>query len=187
MRWNKAFTLIELMISITILVILTIWTYVPYNYYENKAKLKVSARNISQLLYETKNMAENWIVSSDSNVSVWVFFDTNILNNNKIKVFSYPYDIENNKISYIEWWSIKLIKTLQLKKWMQIDDLEWKNNLLVVFDSITWKINYYNWEWGVRKKIEDDILSINISYKGSSSDNLKKTINYFTKTNITDY
>jgi len=49
---KKAFTLIELMIAITIVVILTMATYAPYNYYQNKAKLKVTTREISQILYE---------------------------------------------------------------------------------------------------------------------------------------
>jgi prepilin-type N-terminal cleavage/methylation domain-containing protein len=49
---KKGFTLIELLISITIVTILTMATYAPYNYYQNKAKLKVSTREISQILYE---------------------------------------------------------------------------------------------------------------------------------------
>jgi len=53
------FTLIELMIAIVIMVILTMTAYAPYNYYQNKAKLKVTAREISQLLYESRNMAVN--------------------------------------------------------------------------------------------------------------------------------
>jgi prepilin-type N-terminal cleavage/methylation domain-containing protein len=56
---KSAFTLIELMITITIIVVLTMVTYAPYNYYQNKAKLKVSLREIGQLLYEARNMAVN--------------------------------------------------------------------------------------------------------------------------------
>jgi prepilin-type N-terminal cleavage/methylation domain-containing protein len=53
------FTLIELMITITIIVVLTMMTYAPYNYYQNKAKLKITLRQVSQLLYESRNMAVN--------------------------------------------------------------------------------------------------------------------------------
>jgi prepilin-type N-terminal cleavage/methylation domain-containing protein len=59
MNTKKAFTLIELMIAITIIVILTMASYAPYTYYQNKAKLKVTSREISQLLYEARNMAIN--------------------------------------------------------------------------------------------------------------------------------
>jgi Tfp pilus assembly protein FimT len=47
------------MIAITIIVILTMITYAPYSYYQNKASLKVTAREISQLLNESRNMAIN--------------------------------------------------------------------------------------------------------------------------------
>ncbi|MFC1798000.1 prepilin-type N-terminal cleavage/methylation domain-containing protein [Patescibacteria group bacterium] len=56
---KKAFTMIELMITITIIGILTMVTYAPYNYYQNKGKLKITAREVSQLLYEARNMAIN--------------------------------------------------------------------------------------------------------------------------------
>ena len=56
---KKAFTLIELIISITIVVILTVTSYAPYSYYQNKAKLKITTREISQLLYDSRNMAMN--------------------------------------------------------------------------------------------------------------------------------
>jgi prepilin-type N-terminal cleavage/methylation domain-containing protein len=56
---KKAFTLIELIITITIVAILTMLSYAPYNYYQNKSKLKITTREISQLLYESRNIAVN--------------------------------------------------------------------------------------------------------------------------------
>jgi hypothetical protein len=47
------------MIAITIVAFLMIASYAPYSYYQNKAKLKVATREISQVLYEAKNMAIN--------------------------------------------------------------------------------------------------------------------------------
>jgi len=181
------FTLIELMIAIVIMVILTMTAYAPYNYYQNKAKLKVTAREISQLLYESRNMAVNWSVSWSWNLSIWVYFDNSELENNKIKVLSYPYDIDNINFTYIESEEAKLIKTLTLKKWIQIDDLDWKNNLLFVFDAISWDIKYYTWTGLTRNTLVEDEIPISFSYKWSSSPNLSKTINYFSKTNIIDY
>lgn len=184
---KKAFTLIELMITITIIVILTMVSYAPYSYYQNKAKLKVTTREVSQLLYEARNMAVNWAIWNNWNVSIWVYFDTNIYENNKIKVFSYPHNINNLDITYIEWWNVKLLKTLILKKWVQVDNIWGKTNLLFVFDSITWDLKYYNWLQWLRTAVNEDIIDINFSFKGSSSENLNKTIKYFTSTNIIDY
>ncbi len=187
---KKAFTLIELMIAITIVVILTMATYAPYNYYQNKAKLKVTTREISQILYEWRNMAVNWAVGESHNISIWVYFETSALEKNKVKIFSYPFDIINNDIKYEEWPNVKLLKTLKLQKWIEINDIEGYNNMLFVFDAITWELNYHNWENWNRVLINSpkpDIVSIEFSYKNSSSENLRRSIKYFTSTNIIDY
>ena len=184
---KKAFTLIELMIAITIIVILTMAAYAPYNYYQNKAKLKVATREISQLLSESRNMAINWAVSNSWNVSIGVYFDSSIVNNNKIRIFSYPHDIDNLSIVPIEWADIKLIKTYVLQKWIQIDDVESKNNFLFFYSSISWELIYYNWDWWVRNTILDDNIAIHLSFKGATTKNLQRTINYFTSTSLIDY
>jgi len=184
---KKWFTLIELMVSITIVVILTIISYAPYNYYQNKSRLKITSREISQLLSESRNMAVNWAIGNDKNISIWVYFDTNSTSNNVIKVFSYPYNIDKLLISNTEIWDVKLLKTLVLSKWVILDNIEGKSNFLIMFDSITWNINYYSWTWSTRNSIIEDIVSINFSFKWSNSPNLNKTIKYYTNTNIIDY
>lgn len=184
---KKAFTLIELLISITIVIILMMVAYAPYNYYQNKAKLKITAREVSQLLYESKNMAVNWAIWINWNVSIWVYFDTDLSWNNKIKVFSYPYNIQFSDIDKVEWWNVKLLKEYNLKNWVILNNIEWKNDILFLFESITWDLSYYTWESNIRNTIEDDIISLNFSYKWSDLVTLNKTINYFTSTNIIDY
>lgn len=72
MKKNKAFTLIELLVSISIFFILVLITYVPYNFYMNKVKVKNTIKEISQSLYEARNMAINWI-SENSNKSIWLY------------------------------------------------------------------------------------------------------------------
>ncbi|NCO31343.1 prepilin-type N-terminal cleavage/methylation domain-containing protein [bacterium] len=54
---KKAFTLFELIVAISIVMILMMMTFAPYSYFQNKAKLKLSAREISQSFYEARNMA----------------------------------------------------------------------------------------------------------------------------------
>lgn len=187
MNNNKWFTLIELMVTITIVGILSVMTYSPYSYFQNKASLKTTAREVSQLLYESRNMAINWAIANNWNVSIWVYFDINSSINNQIKVFSYPHDMDKMNIINSEWWDIRLIKTLSLKKWILMDKIEDKQNVLFFFDSITWKLSYYNWKSWVRNTFDDNIISINFSFNWSSSPNLNKTINYYTNTNIIDY
>jgi hypothetical protein len=140
-------------------------------------------------LYEARNMAINWAIGNDWNVSIWVYFDSSIDKNNEVKIFSYPYNINNTDITYIEGNDVKLLKTLIFRKWIQLDDIEWKTNLLFVFDAITWNLKYYTWVWLNRTTIDlnNPDININISYNGSISENLNKTINYFTNTNIIDY
>ncbi len=185
MKSKKWFTLIELVIAFTIVAIVSMASYAPYNYYRNKAKLKNTASKITQTLYEARNMAVNWIVWIDWNVSIWVFFDT--INNNQINIYSYPHDIDQVNISYIESSDIKKIKTIYLDKWIQIDSIEWNNNLLFFFDSIWWDVKYYTWNWAARTSVIDNEVQIDFSYKWSTSENLKKKIYYFTSTNIIDY
>lgn len=187
MNRKKWFTLIELMVAITIVGILSVVSYSPYSYYQNKASLKDTAREVSQLLYESRNMAINWAIGNQWNVSIWVYFDKSSTLNNQIKVFSFPYNMDKMNILNSEWWDIRLLKTLTLNKWILIDKIEDKSNLLFFFDSITWKLSYYNWADGTRNSIDDDIVSINFSFKWSTSPNLNKTINYYTSTNIIDY
>jgi prepilin-type N-terminal cleavage/methylation domain-containing protein len=185
---KKAFTLIELMVSISILTILTMASYAPYSYFQNKSKLKIATREISQVLYEWRNMAVNWSVQDSWNVSIWVYFDSRDTEKNKVKIFSYPHDIGILDINRVEWWSIKLLKTLVLKNGVEIDNIGWRDNLLFFYDSITWNLTYYNWGGWLRNTVSgEDIISINISYKNSTSENLKRNIKYFTSTNIIDY
>ena len=195
---KKAFTLIELMIAITIVVLLTMATYAPYNYYQNKAKLKVSVKEISQLLYESRNKAINGAIWNNSNVSIWVYFSSDPLENNKIQVLSYPYDIDPLAITYLIGWQVQLEKTLVLRQGIQLDEIEWRNDFLMVFDAITWNKRYYTWQNGVRvtlydssdsNPIDPDLQEVDISFsfKWSTSPNFQKTIHYISSTNIIDY
>jgi len=189
MKLKKWFTLIELMITITVIWIISLAAYAPYWYYEKKAKLRNTASLITQVLYEARNKAINWVVWINGNVSIWVLFDSH--NKNEINIFSYPYNIDYTHISYSETSEVKKIKTVYLDEWIQIDSIEWGDDLLFFFNSIDWKIKYFK-KWPtwlivhVTWSTYDDIW-INFSYMWSNSINLKKSISYFTSTNIIDY
>ncbi len=189
-KWKQDwFTVVELIIAITIFFMLSMASFVPYNYYVNKAKLKTTVKEISQSIYEARNMAINWVISSTWNVSIGIYFDNSEEENNKIHFLSYPYSFTGVDIS-TSWSEIESIKTLVLQPGMQIDSIHWNENGLFFFQAISWSSEYFYWESGIRKDILtawEDTIDISISYKWSTTRNLQKNITYYIKTNIIDY
>lgn len=188
MNLNKTwFTLMELLVAMSIIIILTLLTYIPYNHYQNKAKLKLSSREISQSFYEAKNMATSWLKDLDWNRSIWIYLENNELTNDSIVFFSYPHDIDEINIQNIESWDIEKIKTKKLQKWIKINDLWWYDNLLFFYESITWNSKVYTFDSWWKHLINQDEISIVFSYRNSTSPTLRTQLVYFTKTNIVDY
>lgn len=194
--FNKSwFTLIEFAVAMTLFFILSVVIYTPYNYYWNKIKLKQSVKTSTQLLYDSRNMAINWIIWLDKNLSIWLYFDTS--NKNEIKLKSYPHDIEESNIN-LEWSDSNDFKTFKLQRNIQIDNISFIDTIsslkidnekfLFYFNAISWDVVYYYLDtfWN-KQKFAWDKIDIDFSYKWSMSPNLNKTINYYTNTNIVDY
>jgi prepilin-type N-terminal cleavage/methylation domain-containing protein len=55
----KAFSLLELIVVITLIGIMLLATYAPYSYYQTKAKVRMTIRDVAQSIYEARNMAIN--------------------------------------------------------------------------------------------------------------------------------
>lgn len=185
---KKWFTLIELLIAITIFFIITFTTYAPYNYYTKKAKLNNATKEISQSLYSARNMAINWLTWLGFNNSVWVYFNNESSVKNKISFFSYPYNLASSLIIPETNLDIKLIKTITLPKWIQFDSINGQDNVLFFFNSISWTGSYYYYYYDpVKNDFSWDEIVVKISYKWSLWASLTKEIIYYTKTNIVDY
>ena len=185
-KTNYAFTLIELLISMTIFFIIVIASYVPYNFYMNKVKVRNTIKEISQSLYEVRNMAINWI-SDVSNVSMWLYIDVEN-NPNLLQFYSYPYSFTWSQITNELNSNIKLVKSYELIDWMDIKSITWESKFLFFFDSITWdwKYFYFNESW--RHDFIWNEIEILFSYKGATIGSpLSWELKYFTKTNIVDY
>lgn len=183
---NKAFTLIELLVSMTIFFVLVTMTYVPYNFYMNKVKVRSTIKEISQSLYEARNMAINWI-SDWSNKSIWLYID--IDEKDTLTFFSYPHTFTWSQITNQISSDIEFIKSYKLLEWMELRSIMWKNNWLFFFDAITWKWKYYYWDdlWN-RQIISDNKINIDFSFKNATPwSSLYWELIYFTKTNIVDY
>ena len=179
------FTLVEMVIAISIFFILALAIYAPYSYYWNKIRLKQSVKETVQILYDARNMAVNWTIWSDENLSVWVYLDTQ--NINKLKIVQYSHDIEDLNIDENWAWTIR---EYSLQRWIQIDSINnWWTNLLFFFEAITWNTKYYTFDnslW-TRDEFTWDEIDIDFSYKWSESPRLQSEIIYFTNTNIADY
>ncbi len=54
LRTNRAFTMIELMVVMTIGVLILLLTYAPYNFYSDRSKVRLSAERVNQVINEAK-------------------------------------------------------------------------------------------------------------------------------------
>jgi len=183
---NKAFTLLELIIVITIIGIVSMMIFTPYNYFQKKAELKLALKNISKTLSEARNNSIFWVLSWTTNQSVWVYFENN---KNKIKIYNYPYNF---------WtWSQITLDNIFLKKeiniWpnIKIDKIEENKKVLFLYSAISGKLNIFSFDsWKKQKLIDknnDNIIQIWVWYKTTKSWGLYKILKYYTKTYITDY
>jgi prepilin-type N-terminal cleavage/methylation domain-containing protein len=183
---NKAFTLLELMIVITIVGIMMIWVYAPYNYFQKKTELKIAAKSISKTISESRNKAIFWISSGSTNQSVGVYFEKN---SNIIRIYNYPYNFWT--WSKIEVNDKYLKEKINIWKNIFINKIENKDNALFLFEAISWKFYPFYFEsWNKNNLTDlwsDNIYNIDFSYKQASSWPLQKTVKYYTKTFITDY
>lgn len=184
---KSAYTLIELIVVISIIMFLTVMTYVPYNFYSNKEKVRLWAKEISQTLSEARNMAINWLSNSNSNVKIWIYFDKNA--GNKIRYLSYPYSFSGTyKVEEDLTQNIRLIKEKQIPEFISINKINDKENMLFLYDSITWDISLKTINsWLAQTYTSTWILEINFWFKWADSGPLTKTVKYNTKTFITDY
>ena len=183
---KKWFTLIELMIVISILWVMMTMAYAPYSYFQKKMELKVAAKQIAKTLSESRSMAIHWISSSSGNLSIWVYFDNTTWKNNELKIYWFPYSMGTWVILND---SLYLLKTIDIEQNIQIDMLNNdKDNTLFLFEAITGK-----WDYSYFDPVKNNLavmnnkINIQFSYKGASTSALQKNIEYYTKTYISDY
>jgi type II secretory pathway pseudopilin PulG len=183
---HKAFTLIELLIWITIFIIVSVLIFSPYTFYMNKAKVKYTTKELSQIIYEAKNMAKNWSAGLLWNVSVWVYFDANNGINNSYTLYRFPHDIMDTGINPSSW---EIIQTFQLQPWIQIDEFDETNKGMIFFRSISWSWIILKWDplAIVPNTSWENEIEIKYSYKGSTNSTLQNSLTYYQNTQIVDY
>lgn len=202
---KKAFTLIELMIVISIMGLLLLFSYAPYTLYQSKAKLKLATREVAQSFYETKNFSISWIKirATRENKSVWLLLSSKENQNNFVKYYLFDHDIfdkekkifDLKKLNFDDnpWtWNLLKIKTIQpdifikwFSAWDDKEKIDW--DILVFYEASSWNVTVFKINWNEKIELSLEKLKINFSYKNSTTDMLNREITYYLKTNIVDY
>lgn len=179
---KKWFTLIELIVAISILFLFSMMIFAPYSFYLNKSKIKHTSKEISQVIYEAKNKAKNGSANSSWNLSIGIYFDATWEAKYSYKLLSFPHNIIESVISLQEW---TLIEESMLQPWIQIESIWWENKGILFFRSITGSGLVLTWEsLSVNSNNE---ITLEYSYKWASYWLLYWILRYFQDTQIVDY
>lgn len=138
---NKAFTLIEIMIVISIIWIISVLVVVPYNLYSDISRVNLSKEIITQTISEARNSSAWLINTTGKNQNIAIFFTKWW---NSIKLVWFPFDYSWS-ISEVSW---DLIRELPLEKNINTNkfvDNNWNelNELIMYFKSPNWDSEIY--------------------------------------------
>jgi len=191
-KQKKAFTMIELLVVITIIAIVSIFTYTPYIYYKNKASLNVSTKTLAQSLYLARSMAINWVSTwtwtENKNMDIWLFLEA-WKNKNKIILYWYTWSLNTSNIE--NWKELKKI-FLENNVWInwirKKEEWTFSSWALFYFSAIRWVPSIYleDNSWNLKTASGSEFV-VNISYKWTSLDTLKKDVSYNKETFVIDY
>ena len=166
-----AFTLIELMVVISIMaILLTLW-FTQFAHYKTKQLVRNSSKILTQTLVDSRNKAIYWISSSTWNLDIWVLLENNTEN---IKIFWFP--INDNIWNYLNPDNKYLLEKIPFEKNVEFSSSWW----LILYKAITWSWIYKNFT------ITDNKIEMNVWLKWATSWFFSKKIKYYTKTYISD-
>lgn len=116
---TKGFTLVEIMIVIVIIWFLTMLVAVPYNFYSNIAKVRMSREIVNQSINDAISSA-NWRTSLDwKNINIGLYFEKNKW---EISSYSYPYNYSGSVFDFRGY--VKLLKTIKLESFVEISKIK---------------------------------------------------------------
>ncbi len=177
-RWW--FTLIELMIVITILGMVSLATYLPYAHHQKKVLVKQGVKEIVQSLTEARNLAINGINTGSWNLHVGLYFSS-WATQVSYYTLGHTWSLDFSTLS-----SAELLKTKALPQGIQINDISTSNDeSLFVFNAISGSGAIFSRpDSGISTP---NIVRILASYKWATTPVLQKEIEYYTRSYISDY
>lgn len=119
------FTLIELMVVITIIGILFSGSYIPYDYYSRISRVRISVEKIQQAREDAKILSQNGQLfpGTENNANIGLLFTKGSPN---VKMFAFM----PGKHSFIENAEAKIIKIISLEDGVHINSLPYDQILL---------------------------------------------------------
>lgn len=161
------------MVVITIIGIISLASYMPYAHHQKKVAIKTAAREISQSLSSSRNLAINGFNTGSGNVNVWLYFASWA---QTLSTYTSTWTLNLSNIT-----SANLYGEKHLPVWMKIDSIDgmgWE--FLFVFDAISWSGSTFPIS-------SSEIVPIQISFKWASSPTLQHKIEYYKASYISDY
>lgn len=163
------FTLIELMVVVTIIAIISMWIYLPYSHHQQRTLVKQWWNEISASISQARNMSIHGISSWTWNLHIGLVFDQD-------KLLYNSYELTNT-------WSVSdIIQTKKLPRGIWIDEDFIGNEFF--FEAITWKLTKRN-NW-VKVDLEHE-ENIQFSFMGSEAESLRGNIIYHTRSHISEF
>lgn len=175
--FSQAFTLIELIVVITIIGIISWWVYFPYSHHQKKTILTQASKELSQSLSEARNLALQWRSSGSWNLHVWLFFK----DANTILYHWYPLNFT---------WSVTDAEILKNKKLPRGTNLS--SSLVWIeyfFESISWNLLKREIlpDMSFSPRNIDSVEIFEVSYQWATTESLKKNFYYYSNSHISEF
>lgn len=174
---SQAFTLIELIVVMTIIGIISLWAYLPYSHHQKKTIVSQAAKELSQSLTEARNLAVHGRASGSGNLHVWLFFE----DTSTLLYYGYPLTMTGS------FDDAELLKTKKLPRGATLSgSLVWVEYF---FEAISWELLKREIlpDWSFASKSLDTIEVFEVSYLGATEESLQWKVNYYTKSHISDF
>jgi len=168
----EAFTLIELMVVISIMAILLMMWFTQFAHYKTKQTVRNSSKILSQTLNDARNSAIYWMASSTWNLDIWVKLETW-----KWKIGIYWFPINDTISNYTSPDNKYLLEERPFENKVEFSS-SWG---LILYKAITWSW-IYKWDF----TITDNKIEMIVWLKWATTWFFSKKIKYYTKTYISD-
>jgi prepilin-type N-terminal cleavage/methylation domain-containing protein len=169
MRFSAArsgFTLIELIVVITIMAILAIGIYVPYQRYEHISRVRVSAERADQTVTEARTLALNGYMmpGTDTNANVGVLFERGA---KSVKILAYPHDTATGTISIA---SAAMVREIGLSSSVSVVDLpSGLDTLLLYFTAPRAQATAFDLDGAVPRALPSASASVVVGFSGATT------------------